>query len=204
MYNIIKWLKIPLELTRCHLESIETYKLGHKLKYMICILEGSDKVGKTTLAKHIEKWHGFKYIHCGQPDEKGPYEEYSQIIAKISKEGGNFVIDRFHLGEFVYGPIYRGRSGISQEQFVEIEKKLNDLNAVLIYCYDTDKNIAKRFEEDNEEWADIKKIQLVLDKYLEVLKKSRIPKYRHKMKGKMDIIENGEIGRIIKKWLRTE
>jgi len=169
---------------------------------MVIIIEGENKCGKTTLSKYIEKEHGFKYIKCSQPKEGGPYKEYSEIIDELSKEPKeNYIIDRFHLGEEVYGKIYRGRSGLTQEQFQDIEKRLNSLNTILIYCYDTEKNIARRFYDDNEEWAEEGKIQEVLDLYLTVLKKSILPKYRHKMKGQMDLMLSGEIDKIIKKWL---
>jgi thymidylate kinase len=168
---------------------------------MIVILEGENKTGKTTLAKHIEKEYGFRYIKCSQPGKRGPYAEYREVIESILQKPENVVIDRFHIGEEVYGPIYRGRSGLSQENFSEIEQDLNKLNTILIYCYDNENNIAKRFKEENEEFANVEKIAKTLELYKVALRKSNIPMYRHKMKGKMDLIKSNDINRIIKKWL---
>jgi len=168
---------------------------------MVIILEGCDKTGKSTLAQYIVEKYGFKLIKCSQPKKGEAYNEYTGIIEKISKGKENYVIDRMHLGEEVYGPIYRGRSELTQEQFQDIEKRLNDLNTVLIYCYDREENIARRFIDDGETFTKTENIQDILDKYLVVVKKSALPKYRHKMKGQMDLIKNGEINKIIKKWL---
>lgn len=170
---------------------------------MLVILEGENKTGKTTLAKYIKDEHGFKYIKVSQPGPDGPYKEYTNILKKI-KAGSNVVIDRFHLGEEVYGPLYRGSSGLTSEQFQDIENTLNKMNAILIYCYDSEDNIAKRFKEENEEFADVKKITKTLDLYKNVLKKSRLIKYKHRMKGKMDLIKTKKIDKIIKKYLFIE
>ena len=131
--------------------------------HMVIIIEGENKCGKTTLASYIVENYGFGYIKCSQPKKGGPYKEYRGIIDRISKEPGNYVIDRFHLGEFVYGPIYRGSCGLSQGDFEDIEKRLIELGTILIYCYDVENNIAKRFKEENEEFADVKKIKKLKD-----------------------------------------
>lgn len=170
---------------------------------MIIVIEGENKCGKTTLSKYIVEKYGFKYTKVSQPGPDGPYKEYTNILAFI-KHGENVVIDRFHLGEEVYGPIYRGKSGLTREQFQDIETLINRMNGILIYCYDSEKNIAQRFKEENEEFADVKKIAKTLELYKNVLKKSNLIMYKHRMKGAMDLIKNGKIDKIIKKYLFIE
>lgn len=170
---------------------------------MICILEGENKTGKSTLAHYIEEHHGFRYIKVSQPGPEGPYKEYTVILSSI-KKGENVVIDRFHIGEEVYGPIYRGKSCLTSEQFQEIEKKINDLNGILIYCYDTEDNIAKRFDEEGEEFADKDKIKKTLELYASAIKKSNLIKYKHKINGRMDLIKTNQIEKIIKKYIFIE
>lgn len=170
---------------------------------MLVIIEGENKCGKTTLAKHIEKEHGFRYIKVSQPGEKGPYREYMDLLDSL-KPGEHAVIDRFHIGEEVYGPLYRGKSGLIREQFGEIDKRIDKSNGILIHCFDSYENIAKRFEEENEEFADKSKIQKTLDLFDIVIKRSRIPVYKHKIGGRMDLLKSGEIDKIIKQYLFIE
>ena len=163
---------------------------------MIIILEGPSKCGKTTLADYICTKYGFGYIKCSQP--KGdPYEEYMGILKKIERRGGHWVLDRFNLGELVWGPLYRQQSGLSDEKFRNIELKALAFNPMLIYCFDTVKNISTRFKEDNEEWEEADKIKQSLDLYKEALKKSIIFQVHHQMKTVDDILRSKKIDRLI-------
>jgi len=161
---------------------------------MIIILEGISKVGKSTLARYIKKEYGFGYIKCSQPKKCGPYKEYMNILNNAK---GDIVIDRFHWGEEVFGPLYRNGSKLSREEFNEIEELALKKNAIMIYCFDDSRNIAKRFKIDNEEWEEADKIEKTLALYNEVLDKSAIKTFRHRMKSKHDFTTNGELKKII-------
>lgn len=101
---------------------------------MIVIVEGIDRVGKTTLCnKFVE--HGFKLF-------KDSYFEGMEITKDIALEklntslrfleifkNENIVIDRFHITEFVYGALERNYTS-SEVEF--IDKELALLDAVLI------------------------------------------------------------------------
>lgn len=88
------------------------------------IIEGIDGVGKTLLIREIQKIFGYstvlKYdkpvssLRFSQKD----YQEYSFILGfkRIAMETERkfperLIFDRFHLGEYVYAPLYRGYSG---------------------------------------------------------------------------------------------
>ena len=96
---------------------------------MIVLIEGPDGAGKTTLAKQIVKLTGATYLHADKPT-RHPLVEYTAGI----EPGTDYVLDRWHLGEEVYGPIHRGQSGLSPEQFIAVEQFLDELGAVVIYC----------------------------------------------------------------------
>lgn len=156
---------------------------------MILILEGENKTGKSTIARYICDHYDFDYIKCSQP--KGdPYVEYMEILKKIERSGRNTVLDRFLYGEFVYGPIYRGKSGLSETQKRNIELKALSLNAHVIYCSDDPKNIAKRFKEEKEEFASEKLIKRTLELFSQVISEAIIPVSFHRMKSSDDIIHN--------------
>lgn len=106
---------------------------------MIAIFEGPDGSGKTTLAEHVAALTGATYIHAQAP-ERHPLVEYTAPIAA----GEDYVLDRWHFGEMVYGPLYRGGSGLTAEQFWAVEQYLDDLGAIVILCNGTSNALAAR------------------------------------------------------------
>ena len=150
----------------------------------IIILEGENKTGKTTIADLLHKKTGYKIYKSSQPG-KNPFNEYMEVLDKIGNK--NAIIDRFHLGEFVYGPIYRGKCGLTMEQMKKIEDRLLEKDSMLIYCYDTSANIHKRFISENEEFAKYDKVIATLFQYDNILKETRLPILKHRMKSERDI-----------------
>ena len=95
---------------------------------MFIIIEGADKTGKTTLANAIVEKFRCKYVHFGKP-KKHPATEYAEYALAINE---NVVLDRFYLGELVYGPLLRGKAGIDDVEFATIERILRKKQAILI------------------------------------------------------------------------
>lgn len=162
---------------------------------MLIILEGLDKCGKTTLANYIVEKYNFKYIHFGQP-KKNAFDEYMEFLNEITKDE-NYVIDRFHLGEPTYGVVYRKKSSINKGQLAKIEKRINELDGILIYCYDSVDNIEKRFIEDKEDFTKKEDIEKLLQLYKEQLKRSKLLYYYHVI-GTKDMTKNEILNEIIK------
>lgn len=116
---------------------------------MIVIVEGIDRVGKTTLCnKFVE--HGFKLF-------KDSYFGDMKITKDVALEklntslrfleifkNENIVIDRFHMTEFVYGALERNYTSSEVEI---IDKKLSELDAILILVVPSDKSDLKRASE---------------------------------------------------------
>lgn len=168
----------------------------------LIILEGENKCGKTTIANLLVEKHGFKYLKCSQP--KGdPYEEYMNILKKIERKQQDTVIDRFIYGELVYGPIYRGKSGLDMVKLRNLELKARAIadKTTLIYCFDRPEEIASRFESEKEEFATVKNIKKVLSLYDVVIKKrlSMIPFniYLHQMKTLADVTLNNQLDEMV-------
>jgi thymidylate kinase len=95
---------------------------------MFIIIEGADKTGKTTLSNAIRERFHSEYVHFGKP-KKHPATEYAEYA--LSNDG-NLVLDRFYLGELVYGPLLRGKCGISPLEFATLERILRLKQAILI------------------------------------------------------------------------
>lgn len=121
---------------------------------MIIIVEGIDRVGKTTLVNKIAEECRIKpfidsYLKFTYYDEK--VEDFvevegnrNNIVANTEKINslvnffeqfsdniGNVLLDRFHLSEVVYG--ISDRDYVSLEAFDMIDKRLAKLNALIIY-----------------------------------------------------------------------
>jgi hypothetical protein len=105
----------------------------------IIIIEGLDRLGKSTLIKNImNEWGFYMYIHYEKPQKLSVYERTSinplYAYQRDSFQEGfrliencfatpvphKVIFDRFHLGEHVYSPLYRGYEG---KYVFEMEKK---------------------------------------------------------------------------------
>lgn len=136
---------------------------------MIIIFEGPDGAGKTTAAKVIQKKYKFKkIIHIG------PIETQEQLLKLVISQN-NVIFDRFHLGEQVYGPIYRGKNSITKKYHNLIERALVRKNTIVILalppfkiCF---KNWSKRHKKGGEMFSH--SLKQVYDAYLSM--KTRLP-----------------------------
>ena len=101
----------------------------------ICIIEGCDGSGKTTLANWLVKEHGFLYYHLGPPK---PGEDlltaYTRVLLTAKHSKRDVVIDRLYLGEAIYGPIMRGKDTLGRHGRTLIERLCHSLGARLVIC----------------------------------------------------------------------
>lgn len=102
---------------------------------MLVIVEGIDRVGKTTLAKMLEEKMGFIYLKDAfilnkYKIHKSHFKDYSLgkcessvvILKKLVEDGYNIVMDRLHLTEYVYGQVERT---INKEQLIELDQYIS-------------------------------------------------------------------------------
>lgn len=81
----------------------------------VVILEGPDGSGKTTLAKSLVTT-GFEYKHEGPPEKDvDMIAHYLRILNESIESPNDVVLDRFWLGERIYGPICRGVDKVGPE-----------------------------------------------------------------------------------------
>lgn len=121
---------------------------------MIVILEGANRCGKTTLAKHLIDNYGFAYFKDVRSKPKYiteskktmsvivsyEIEAIANLLKSISNDI-NLIVDRFHFTEFVYGNIMRGYDS----NCIQLaENILKDANVKLVYLYRLNE------EEENE------------------------------------------------------
>lgn len=126
---------------------------------MIIVVEGPDNVGKSTLINNIKnevKDILFHTIHYGSIKHNSVEEciEYNKELynsmfslmkASSNLDRTGLIFDRSHLGEMVYGNIYRGYTG---EYVLDIEEKYKQekffKNVYLITLTDEPENLIKR------------------------------------------------------------
>jgi thymidylate kinase len=124
-------------------------------KYII--IEGPDRVGKDTQQKLIMKnfpFLQFQTLHYSTLPFKSPefYQQYSsamyedmfKMMTSLKGTGVNLILNRSHLGESVYSPLYRNYSG---DYVFELEwkytKELED-NLYLITLIEDPLSLSKR------------------------------------------------------------
>ena len=178
---------------------MKTNVIKHMSKQLVIIVEGPNKCGKSTLVDLIKDKSGFRFktIKCSQPKDGDAFKEYSNILDEIENNPDkNYIIDRFHFGSFVYGPIYRGKPDFSLEEFVKIEDRIINLNYIFVLAIASKSFIKNKFISEKEEFA---KIELI-DKEIELFKKttimSKLNIYNHNIPNK-DLTKNDKILNII-------
>lgn len=129
---------------------------------MIVVIEGIDRVGKTTLANKLVK-AGFVYlkdefivnsqlISCFEDYSLGKCDSFVKIAKQLDGEGKNVVIDRLHITELVYGNSVRGSS--NNEGCHYIDMALADMGAILCYIKPGDISLSNELAgEDQTERA---------------------------------------------------
>lgn len=79
-----------------------------KAKPRVIILEGPDGTGKSTLAAQLATLTGFRSEHLIAPVDEEPIDTCYRYLDEVRTTNTGIVFDRFHLSEYVYGPIARG------------------------------------------------------------------------------------------------
>jgi thymidylate kinase len=133
---------------------------------------GLDRLGKSTLIKNIKHKLGyFQVIHFSKPERLQAYQgaqayddNYSLIknadllayqnasfinSMLLVKSGARIIFDRWHLGEAVYSPLYRGYSG---DYVFELEKQfsLDSNHAIRLILLTEDFASSKHFVDDGD------------------------------------------------------
>lgn len=131
------------------------------LKPKLIILEGLDRVGKTTLIKELRKTISnpkVMSLSSASPpkcvDEPGwtptHYWALMMEVSDLVSEGWTIIMDRFHIGETVYGPIYRN----SETDYIwQYEETLlaHDKDVWLITLVDNGESIIARDDGGSHE-----------------------------------------------------
>lgn len=126
---------------------------------MIYILEGPNGAGKTTLAKYLIENYGLAYHKDIAKDLSMLPVEYRASATKEAilaqarvfvslAEKCDFVVDRFHMTEYVYGTVMR-RYSVNYMPEVDLLLNKAGKNILLVYLTDSTENLMARSGLDN-------------------------------------------------------
>ena len=157
------------------------------------IVEGPDNVGKSTLIQNLKNHfnditlHSLHYSNVRQysPEAVIDYSTrlyrgmFDIMVNQARFENTGVICDRSHLGEMVYGPIYRDYSG---EYVLDIEKQYSNMlhiwdNLFLITLIDEPANLIAR--DDGLSFSvDFNKKSIEINNFVNAHEKSTI---KHKL-----------------------
>lgn len=124
------------------------------------IIEGSDKLGKTTLAHAIVKEANSRrkypalYGHFTKlPDTWDAESDYRRYVSPWT------VMDRFHMSDPVYRAMDRGRTSMTQKAYKEIDQMVKKLGGftVLMTCPEDELRRRWKETESRDEMYDVDK-----------------------------------------------
>lgn len=148
------------------------------------ILEGADGTGKSTLAKAVADAfrsalpHGdIETYHRGVPS-KDVLDEYVTDVFDYSPGIGVVkVADRWHMGERVYAPLYRGTGpygDLGRAGYRWVEMWLRARGAVLFNVWQPYEVVKQRLADRGEDYLEDKHVKHALDKFSEVCQESSL------------------------------
>lgn len=144
----------------------------------VIVVEGVDKTGKTSLANGLSEILGWPIKKFSQPKPgKSAAAEYMDAVGPCGVPGP-FIADRFHLGESVYGPIYRKTEPMHVHDHRMIERALVERGCLLVLMTDSPDVIVQRFLDLGEDFAKAEHVEEIVKRFDELWLESRLPRVR--------------------------
>lgn len=139
---------------------------------MIICLDGVDGTGKSTLAGDIvrELKERFPdntviYKHATQI-KQDVYTEYADLFIDYIPGGGvHYVLDRWHIGEEIYGPLFRKKSEFDKVSFRWMELFLASKGMRTWLLTQHDSIIKERLEKRGEDFIDVSQAKFIQSEY---------------------------------------
>ena len=143
------------------------------------VIEGCDCVGKTTLINSIVKNsdRSFKVFHFQKPPESMATFQVMEFQKHMFFVHSNYLIhdtdiifDRYHIGELIYGKLYRE---YDVDYIAELEKLIKE-HCILICMSCNREQIEKRFDNKGMPRYDLEKVNNLFIKYCKESKLRKI------------------------------
>jgi adenylate kinase family enzyme len=140
------------------------------------ILFGVDNTGKTTLKNHLKEKFNLREEERYQTRPPQDYDDWFKYVRDllqrhIENPDPQTIIDRLYIDEHVYGPVLRGRFGLTVNQRVALDILIDKLRPILIWCDIPTAEILKSFSEREQLMGVRENVVALKRKYPEVLSK---------------------------------
>lgn len=142
---------------------------------MLIVLEGVDRVGKTTLASRLAKRLGCAVDHRTPKYEGHPLREYGATLDWYRPGVHDLVVDRFHWSERAYGDELRGGSELTDEGVAWVDMYLHSRGAVVVLMEDSIEGISRRLGTDDPDEAATRSLQ---ESYIALGNRALVPVLR--------------------------
>jgi thymidylate kinase len=151
---------------------------------MIYIVEGPDRTGKNSQILLLKKWleskdrtpHVLHYSNVKCPDIKAASERYYRQMFDFCqfaiKNDYDLILNRAHIGEVVYSPIYRDYDGSYVYSLEKEFLKPTTPIALLLFIDDPDNLISR--EDGNSFSNDLEKKTIEVSAFVEAFERSKI------------------------------
>lgn len=125
---------------------------------MLVVIEGSDKTGKTTLAKKIGTLLKCPIMHFSKPPENAK-DYFSYAVYG----GTNYplVVDRWISGDSIYAEAMGHEKRLSDWDYNILLTVAAMQGIIFVFCWDDDEAVAKRFVPDKEDFTPVEKIEKI-------------------------------------------
>lgn len=130
---------------------------------MILIVDGSNRVGKSTLIKVIheefpnsvvfnERYVKNKEGHTSEVEMSSYFDGFTSALLSMEKENPEvlYILDRYHITELVYGQIFRNYNNI---HMLDIDAMMVNAGAKMLFLYSDYEHIDDL--EKKQEYKDI-------------------------------------------------
>jgi len=112
---------------------------------VIVVLEGPDFAGKSTIARALIADFGGEVVANGQPPrDVALVEHYVLQVITAAHRDGLTVFDRLHVGELIYGPLFRSECRLSEADVQSIEAELDRAGAMKLHVNANDSVLLER------------------------------------------------------------
>ena len=157
-------------------------------------IEGLDRLGKSTLIDGIRQKHGYyEIVHFSKPQKLARHQfpptnpaapahfhqvyEYQRASFRnsmiLAKSGARVIFDRWHIGEAVYSPMYRGYDGDYVFEFERIHG-LDSIGEIRLILLIENFDIARHFVDDGQSLGTIDKREEEQSRFITAFNKSNI------------------------------
>lgn len=141
----------------------------------VFIVEGPDCAGKTTFVNSQVFMGEFKH-HQG-PYSRDPFEETMEFLDRHCGRRNVIVCDRLHIGEHVYGPLFRSRDALGRTKSRILARRLLREHTCVIFAMPPREVVLRNFAESKVEQLPQRSLDVerIYDGYVKQMEGSQLP-----------------------------